>query len=125
MGILVRLELFGMNLFSAETGAIQLAEVIHRRPLEILDLRLNPIGPIGASSILMILSLIPVRMLAQMFQSNIIYSLYFVLTLRRLNLSGCQVNGSITDLIVSVLSESLTLSRINLSVNFMGKVIYI
>lgn len=82
--------------FIASDGAILLANILRRRKIEVIDLKLNPILAEGAIHI---------------------FSLVNVVELTSLNLSSCSFDESVGDTLVHVLKFSKSLISMNLSIN--------
>lgn len=87
------------NNFISSEGAIALTNILRRRKIETMDLKLNPILAEGAIHILSIASSIG---------------------LTRLNLSSCSFDDSITETIVHVIKINRSLQELNLSINRLG-----
>lgn len=85
------------NNFISTDGAILLTNILRRRQIENLDLKLNPIMAEGATHILSLANIVS------------------------LNLSSCSFNESIEEALIFVLKSSKTLRKLNLSINKLGE----
>lgn len=88
------------NNFISSEGATLLANILRRRKIETIDLKLNPILAEGAIHIL---------------------ALVDVVGLVNLNLSSCSFDGSIVEYLEHVLKFNRTLRDLNLSINRLGE----
>ena len=88
------------NNFISNEGAIALANILKRRKIVTMDLKLNPILAEGAIHILALVNIVE---------------------LVDLNLSSCSFDGSIAESLIHVLKFNRTLRDLNLSINKLGE----
>lgn len=88
------------NNFISSNGAIKLANILRRRKILTIDLKLNPILAEGANHILALVN---------------------VVDLVSLNLSSCSFDESIEEALIHVIKFNKTLRNLNLSINRLGE----
>jgi hypothetical protein len=87
-------------LFAASDGAIALTNILKRRTIETIDLKLNPILAEGAVHVL---------------------SLCGIVGCINLSISSCSFDESVGEALLFVLKHSKTLRTLNLSINRLGE----
>lgn len=88
------------NNFISSEGAALLANILRRRKIETLDLKLNPILSDGANEIL---------------------ALVGIIELSSLNISSCSFDESIEEALLYVLRKNKKLRQLNISINKLGE----